>query len=668
MLPWPLSAIVGLAMASSSSGSAPPAKRAKLLSELTAHGGCTRTALAKILSTLHKEGALHGTLGEGAERTIRSHIQYAIEDGAQANTPYGPLIVSMNTGPADVPDLEYVNPLAYLHVMCARSESFFELFKCKQGVDRKVVIYIDEICPGNPLRPDKSRTTQAVYWTIADFPGNILVQSGMWFLFSVVRTKIMCTLPGSVSGYMRNVLKIFFGNGAFNFQRGVILSHGDRSVLMRGCFSGFIADEKALKEIFSLKGASGSKPCMKCQNVSHRMKPSDRVGTSLVSIACRQPHLLHYHTNDSIYQIVDELRRRKPLSTVAEMARLEQIFGIHYDEDSLLFDDELRGIVKPVDHYVRDWMHTMVSHGLVGTQVARLLARLKANGIRSESVGEYARQFHLPKVRGKVQADWFAEHRVCADHLRTFASEQLNMLPIIQAFLEDVVMPTGTLTDHITCFTMLHRIVQVFALGPLGAMRYVDTLPQLIIDHGVLYDKLYPTMVKPKFHQLLHIPEDMQSLGALLSCFPTERKHRTVKSSALHIFRHFEHTVLRDLVNQQLIKIGDDSFYTDISLVNAQRCDIGEGVSRSTVATLPCGGVHAGDIVVCTSQNVVEVTGFWQQEDNVVIQGLLLQKMCDGTWSKLSQVSFIEASCIVSPVAWAELRKGCYRLCLPTVW
>ena len=47
---------------------------------------------------------------------------------------------------------------------------FFELFGSRQGPEAKIVLYIDEVCPGNPLRPEKSRTTQAVYWAMADLP------------------------------------------------------------------------------------------------------------------------------------------------------------------------------------------------------------------------------------------------------------------------------------------------------------------------------------------------------------------------------------------------------------------------------------------------------------------------------------------------------------------
>ena len=48
---------------------------------------------------------------------------------------------------------------------------------------------------------------------------------------------------------------------------------------------------------------------------------------------------------------------------------MEQIFGIHYNEDNLLLDDNLRGVVKPIDHYLRDWMHTLMGHGVAGTQM-----------------------------------------------------------------------------------------------------------------------------------------------------------------------------------------------------------------------------------------------------------------------------------------------------------
>jgi hypothetical protein len=86
-------------------------------------------------------------------------------------------------------------------------------------------------------------------------------------------------------------------------------------------------------------------------------------------------------------------------------------------------------------------------------------------------------------------------------------------------------------------------------------MRHVDTLQQLISKHMEAFTNLYGHDVKPKAHHLFHVVDGMRWLGKLLACFVTERKHREVKQSALHIFRHMEHTVLVDVLNKSFEQV-----------------------------------------------------------------------------------------------------------------
>jgi hypothetical protein len=58
-------------------------------------------------------------------------------------------------------------------------------------------------------------------------------------------------------------------------------------------------------------------------------------------------------------------------------------------------------------------------------------------------------------------------------------------------------------------------------------------IQQMIIAHNKRFAKLYSQHIKPKFHQLLHIPEDATRVGKLLSCLVTERKHRQTKAAGL---------------------------------------------------------------------------------------------------------------------------------------
>ena len=289
----------------------------------------------------------------------------------------------------------------------------------------------------------------------------------------------------------------------------------------------------------------------------------------LVGIECADYALLQYHTNDTFYEMIDRLRAaRLGGVTKAALARMEQAFGLHADEHNMLFDHHLRQIVKPVDHCLRDWMHTFVSNGIAGIEMAMLVGELVNVGITNTMLIDYAALFRLPKALGKVDNSWF---------------------------------------------TALRRILEILCKGPEKSLQHVRLLRESIVDHHVLFATLYPSGVRPKLHQALHIPENMQSLGALLSCFPTERKRRTVKSAALHVFRHYEHTVLLDMLNVHIDYFSDETVYEEMCLRPPLRRWQHEGLAllRSETAQLPCGEVRKGDLVLCRNGEVAEVLAFW---------------------------------------------------------
>ena len=70
----------------------------------------------------------------------------------------------------------------------------------------RIIIYIDELCPGTPFRPEKSRTLQAIYWAFADWPQHVLQRTAAWPVSGTVRSTIVEMLPGGVAGFLHRVL------------------------------------------------------------------------------------------------------------------------------------------------------------------------------------------------------------------------------------------------------------------------------------------------------------------------------------------------------------------------------------------------------------------------------------------------------------------------------
>ena len=139
-------------------------------------------------------------------------MQMAVTEHNKAETPYGFVIQEMELGLPRLPRWSFCHPKAlvyYLSTICAAFGSLME--SCSiAGVPMRIIIYIDELCPGNPLRTEKSRTLQAIYWAFADWPQHVLQRTAAWPVFGTIRSTMVEKLPGGFSGVIKRILLIFF--------------------------------------------------------------------------------------------------------------------------------------------------------------------------------------------------------------------------------------------------------------------------------------------------------------------------------------------------------------------------------------------------------------------------------------------------------------------------
>ena len=144
--------------------------------------------------------------------------------------------------------------------LCTISGAFYDVLRSVHvaGQPLRIVLYVDECCPGNPLRPEKSRSIHCIYWTFVDFPQWLLCRTGTWFVFAFIRDVLVCELPGGLSQLMRSVLRKFFGASGHSYGRGIVVEHKGANLMVTCIFAGFLADDSAHKYIASVKGASGS--------------------------------------------------------------------------------------------------------------------------------------------------------------------------------------------------------------------------------------------------------------------------------------------------------------------------------------------------------------------------------------------------------------------------
>lgn len=388
---------------------------------------------------------------------------------------------------------------------------------------------------------------------------------------------------------------------------------------------------------------------------------------------------MHRDDDDAIFDTVDRLAMI-PIET--ERDAFGQEVGFNFNPRGLLLDFDLRdrGITRPNQNYIRDWMHTLVSGGQANTHAALLLHVLIANRVKPSDLNEFALSFTLPHIHGKVSVEWLNARRLSSkDHTKfaSYASTMLTLVPIVLAFLLDVVATSGHaahLADHVKCYGLLASIIGLLQRVDLPVSQ-VEALKTLVDEYAVLYNQLYGR-AKAKYHDLFHIHEAIHTFNRVLSCFVTERRHRQTKKAALHVFRFLEQAVLKDMVNRMYETfVGDSSLFKPMFPVYPKVATVcGCEMLCSLKAVLHCGLIAVNDIIYATTPAGATIVGrvrrFWEYNGSIFVCVLSLSQSGVGRelWSEQRSVTlFLPALLIVDAVAWRRTAEGDVRIVPPYV-
>ena len=361
-------------------------ERENVRAELVATSTGPKSSIANVLHKLQERGLLNDTLlGEPNEAR---RLTDAAAAHAKAVTPYGTVVQTIPLTMTHGPDYawEVVNPFAFIWYLASMCAGFATLITSSVvgATPLAMVLYGDELTPSNPLRADKGRQAFCFYYSFLEFPTWVLQRKDAWLSFGSLRTSILEKVKGSVSTCMALSMRVFFTDGTANFTTGFLVG----SRMVRAVFKGFLADEKALKEFWDIKGQAGTKPCMACQNLFnfiHKVKRRDD-GPYTIGVDCTDRSKSIPHDDESIRKLHDDLVARADANVAAGQAELssddtkfQTQVGVNLNRTGLLGSQALRGVVKPVSNYIRDWQHTLVSGGVAGTALACTLSSIATN-------------------------------------------------------------------------------------------------------------------------------------------------------------------------------------------------------------------------------------------------------------------------------------------------
>ena len=436
-----------------------------------------------------------------------------------------------------------------------------------------------------------------------------------------------------------------------------------------------LGDEKGLKEVFATKGPASTRPCLSCKNIVNFMEVATAAEDSyLQRISCEDPRKFDRATDDDIFQLVEIVRAAAARSNT-ECDKAEVATGIHHEPHGLLFSDECRSFIRPNTGWLRDWMHVLLVSGVANSEVMQLCLALKSIGVKWPMVTEFFAKWRLPKCHGKVNPDWFTGkrlgHRDEKDMFKGFSGELLTIIPIMMMFLDLVIAPLGVLSNQIECFRLLEQLVKLFSLGAHTSARYVQDIDRIIKEHASLYKECYPDAIKPKWHHLFHVVDHVANLGCLLSCFVTERKHRVMKATANHAFRHYETTLTHEILNRMVDRaVNSESIYLPEYLIDPRALDgtsirkrcadlqlQPEAVYKASKAVLRCGQISVGDVIMTSNRVVAKLDVILATKSNDGYEILCIVKSmdidADGTYNQTDRAQAVPSAQVVGPVIWA---------------
>ena len=121
----------------------------------------------------------HVTMADLESKTNRNDVRAAWNETTNINTPFGTVhqVIELQAIQGEAPiRLEVQHPLAMLHYGASSSTSLARLLqqtfqKSPCGLRRpwRIIIYTDEVLPGNQLAYKSARKAWAIYWSILEW-------------------------------------------------------------------------------------------------------------------------------------------------------------------------------------------------------------------------------------------------------------------------------------------------------------------------------------------------------------------------------------------------------------------------------------------------------------------------------------------------------------------
>ena len=532
---------------------------ASQLSPLVNLSAVSDSALAKILKVLSTspcEAFSRKTIHKAAVADYTPDVAYKIN-------------LKMAEGGEDFV-WELLRPQALLDTCTRVSEGFRSLFRGHRMSPEHpwhLILYHDELTPGDLLAAEQNKKHFAFYFSFREFGQAALSHECCWLPVAILRSSIARGCVGGVSAVCKLIIRLFFFGRESFLSTGVVIDAGDGPFLFFAELGNVLGDEGALQATYNLKGASGLRLCLKCHvlGLDSEIVCEDASGR-LVDITCGDTSRFIARSDDQVWRQFDTLKAMHQSWVDGETFRLKGIsYGLTFNPDGLLADLECRQVVGPTSTYTSDWVHQFLQGGCASVQFFLLRIRLQSIDIHFADMHALCKAPWKWPVQmqhiGKRCSTLFTESRkkVCQTNWKSTCTELLTVMPLVLHFLQSVVSNLMLLGPEIECFRKLCH-----AIDCIQALKHGDCdfgrCHTAIEDSFNSFVEVYGTSdLLPKFHYMLHDAAQFLRDQLVLDTLTVERKHQEPKMVANKIDNTdtFEKSVVARMLSTQFRSLSE---------------------------------------------------------------------------------------------------------------
>lgn len=238
----------------------------------------------------------------------------------------------------DVPVLDVSKFLDHIEVKQPKLFQHLVSCLCPERLNTATgLVYIDEVTPGNVIAPDNARKSYLLYFTW--LPLAHLRQDVFWFTVSVIRHDELQQLQHGLPQYVSHVLS-FMKDSVFDVCRM------KQSCLITNELY-LVADEGALKLATDGKGASGMRPCLKCEVASKARQGLD----GFVSI-CEDDHTKFELSTDEYVLEIMQFLGELSAGPQSRLREYQTTAGFNYN-CAVFFARRLETTFAMAEHHLR---------------------------------------------------------------------------------------------------------------------------------------------------------------------------------------------------------------------------------------------------------------------------------------------------------------------------